>query len=102
LDRLSDLGENSKMNRTAKQKATALMTAMENGMNMAAMTERLGLSTVPAAWPTGVSQLAQAIDVLPALRHCRRVYRLAQACAQGDRAVASILSERFHLHRLPS
>ncbi len=27
------------------------------------MTERLGLSVaVPAAWPTGVSQLAQAID----------------------------------------
>lgn len=30
--------------------------------NLAKMTERLGLSTVPAAWPTGVSQLAQAID----------------------------------------
>ena len=28
---------------------------------MAAMTERLGLSTAPAAWPTGVSLLAQAI-----------------------------------------
>ena len=31
--------------------------------NMAAMTERLGLATVPAAWPTGVPQLAQAIGV---------------------------------------
>jgi hypothetical protein len=34
--------------------------------NMADMTERLGLSSsaspVPAAWPTGVSQLAQAIE----------------------------------------
>jgi hypothetical protein len=30
--------------------------------NMAKMSERLGLSTVPAAWPAGVSQLAQAID----------------------------------------
>lgn len=30
--------------------------------NMAAMTGRLGLDTVPAAWPTGVSHLAQAID----------------------------------------
>jgi hypothetical protein len=30
--------------------------------NMAAMTVRIGVSTVPAAWPHGVSQLAQAID----------------------------------------
>lgn len=30
--------------------------------NMAAMTRRLGLATVPAAWPTGVSHLAQAVD----------------------------------------
>jgi hypothetical protein len=29
---------------------------------MGAMTDKLGLSTVPAAWPTGVSHLAQAID----------------------------------------
>ena len=30
--------------------------------NMAAMTGRIGLSTVPAAWPRGVSHLAQAIE----------------------------------------
>lgn len=30
--------------------------------NMAAMTGRLGLDIVPAAWPTGVSQLALAIN----------------------------------------
>lgn len=30
--------------------------------NMAAMTGKLGLDTAPAAWPTGVSLLAQAID----------------------------------------
>lgn len=30
--------------------------------NMAAMTEKLGLGTVTAAWPTGVSPLARAID----------------------------------------
>jgi len=30
--------------------------------NMGAMTDRLGLSTVPAAWPTGISQLALTID----------------------------------------
>ncbi len=35
--------------------------------NMAAMTNRLGLDTVPAAWPTGVSQLALAIN---ACQHC--------------------------------
>ena len=29
--------------------------------NMAAMTSRLGLDTVAAAWPTGVSHLAQAV-----------------------------------------
>jgi hypothetical protein len=29
--------------------------------NMAAMTERLGVATVQAVWPTGVSHLAQAI-----------------------------------------
>ncbi|HEY5167441.1 MAG TPA: DUF6455 family protein [Pseudolabrys sp.] len=29
---------------------------------MAAMIGRLGLTTVPAAWPTGVSQLAIAFD----------------------------------------
>ncbi len=30
--------------------------------DMAAMAGRLVLATVPAAWPTGVSQLAQAVD----------------------------------------
>jgi len=29
--------------------------------NIAALSDRLGLSTVPAAWPIGVSQLALAI-----------------------------------------
>jgi hypothetical protein len=29
--------------------------------NMAAMTERLGMSTVQAVWPTGVSHLARTI-----------------------------------------
>jgi hypothetical protein len=29
---------------------------------MAAAARRLALATVPAAWPTGVSQLAQAVD----------------------------------------
>ena len=49
--------------------------------NMAAMTGRLGLSTVPAAWPTGISQLAQAID----------------ACERCDTAVACA----DWLHRAP-
>lgn len=43
---------------TAAPKAEALFPAA----NMAAMTGKLGLNTVPAAWPTGVSHLAQAID----------------------------------------
>ena len=30
--------------------------------NLPALAERHDLVTVPAAWPTGVSQLAQAID----------------------------------------
>jgi hypothetical protein len=30
--------------------------------DMAAAARRLALATVPAAWPTGVSQLAQAVD----------------------------------------
>jgi hypothetical protein len=29
---------------------------------MAALAGRLALATVPAAWPAGVSQLAQAVD----------------------------------------
>lgn len=37
-------------------------TNSDHVRNMAAMIGRLGLSTVPAAWPTGVSHLAQAID----------------------------------------
>jgi hypothetical protein len=30
--------------------------------DMAVAAQRLALATVPAAWPTGVSQLAQAVD----------------------------------------
>lgn len=30
--------------------------------NLAVMTGKLGLSTAPAAWPTGVSLLAQAVQ----------------------------------------
>lgn len=43
---------------TAAPKAEAPIPAA----NMAAMSGRLGLNTVPAAWPSGVSHLAQAID----------------------------------------
>ena len=31
-------------------------------VNMAKMTDKLGLATVPAAWPTGVSALARAVE----------------------------------------
>lgn len=37
-------------------------TSPDRVTNMAKMTDRLGLSTVPAAWPTGASQLARAVD----------------------------------------
>jgi hypothetical protein len=37
-------------------------TSPQHARDMAVMTERLGLAMVPAAWPTGVSHLAQAID----------------------------------------
>ncbi len=30
--------------------------------NIAVMSDRLGLPSVPAAWPTGVSQLALAVE----------------------------------------
>ena len=42
-----------------KQKAAAVRARIEPEINMAAMTELLGLAT---AAPTGVPQLAQAID----------------------------------------
>ena len=50
---------------SAKDKAmpTSAQTPSRDSVpNMAAMTGRLGLDTVPAAWPTGVSQLALAIN----------------------------------------
>ena len=34
----------------------------DNLRNMAQMTERLGVGTAPASWPSGVSLLAQAVD----------------------------------------
>jgi hypothetical protein len=42
---------------------TALTQKPEPPDNMAALTHKLGASTVPAAWPTGVSQFAQAIEI---------------------------------------
>jgi hypothetical protein len=34
----------------------------DRSVNTATLSDRLGLNTVPAAWPTGVSQLAIAVD----------------------------------------
>lgn len=54
----------------AKDKAmltSAPKASPDHVKNMAAMTGRLGLDTVPAAWPTGVSQLALAINTC---HHC--------------------------------
>lgn len=53
------------MSRYAKSSKVADASASTDPVgNIAKMTERLGLSAAPvaAAWPTGVSQLAQAID----------------------------------------
>jgi len=41
--------------------SVALRTEPDAVRNMAAMTGKLGLDTAPAAWPTGVSLLAQVI-----------------------------------------
>lgn len=61
---------------TGEKKASTILTgtpragadrAPSHAPNMAAMTSRLGLETVPAAWPTGVSHLALAINTC---HHC--------------------------------
>jgi len=46
-----------------------------------AMTGGFDLSTVPAAWPTGVSQLAQAIDACQRCGTESVCADLAQSCA---------------------
>jgi hypothetical protein len=46
---------------------TAPHASPDHVPNMAAMTGKLGLSTVPAAWPTGVPHLALAINTC---QHC--------------------------------
>jgi len=63
----------------APAETSSRMATPDKVRNMAAMTGRLGL--VPAAWPTGISQLAQAID----------------ACERCDTAVACA----DWLHRAP-
>ena len=51
------------MQRVSKyQAAGSPKVSRDHVSNMAAMTARIGISTVPAAWPQGVSQLARAID----------------------------------------
>ena len=51
------------MTHTKKLSKADVPASDDPARNLADMTERLGLSApVAAAWPTGVSQLAQAID----------------------------------------
>jgi hypothetical protein len=51
------------MDRSPKyQPADLPKVSPDHVSNMAAMTARIGISTVPAAWPHGLSQLAQAIE----------------------------------------
>ncbi len=40
--------------------AQVLKPKPDTAPKVSAMTEKLGLSTVPAAWPTGMAQLTQA------------------------------------------
>ena len=58
---------------------------------MADMTERLGLSApsaaVPAAWPTGVSQLALAIE---ACQRCDTAVVCTDWLARAPRAVIAV------------
>jgi hypothetical protein len=50
------------MNRSWKNQPAGLQKVdPDHVSNMAAMTARLGVATVPAAWPQGVSQLARAV-----------------------------------------
>lgn len=53
--------------------------------NMAAMTDRLGLGTVPAAWPTGVSQLALTIN---ACQHCDAFEVCTDWLARAPKSIA--------------
>ncbi|MCK9918885.1 DUF6455 family protein [Microbacteriaceae bacterium K1510] len=53
--------------------------------NMAAMTDRLGLGTVPAAWPTGISQLALTIN---ACQRCDAFEVCGDWLARAPKAIA--------------
>ena len=56
----AELAQKAIMDRS--QKHQSVDSSPDHVPNMAAMTARVGISTVPAAWPHGVSQLAQAIE----------------------------------------
>ena len=58
----------------------------DHARNMGAMTERLGLNTAPAAWPTGVSLLAQAVD---ACQRCDADTMCTDWLARAPKAVAA-------------
>ena len=49
-----------------------------------AMTERLGIATVPAAWPSGVAGLAQAIAVC---QRCTEDKACAEWLARAPQAI---------------
>jgi hypothetical protein len=58
--------------------------------NLPALAEQHDLVTVPAAWPTGVSQLARAVDACQR-RNTREVCTDWLARAQFNRAAAGFL-----------
>jgi hypothetical protein len=55
-----------RFSRAQAEPTVRLYSGPGNLRNLSAMTARLGLDTAPAAWPAGVSLLAQVIDA------CRR------------------------------
>jgi hypothetical protein len=60
---MPDWSKRANMQRFSKyQAADPPRVSPDHVSNMAAMTTRIGVSTVPAAWPQGVSQLARAIE----------------------------------------
>lgn len=76
--------------RTQPRAAAPAQERPDTVHNLPALAERHDLVTVPAAWPTGVSALAQAVDA------CQRtdseqVSTDWQARAQSNRAAAGFL-----------
>jgi hypothetical protein len=79
--RASEIASNKIMGRFSELQLTSTAPPevhSDTVRGRAAMVGKLGLTTVPAAWPTGVSPLAQAVDACQR-RDTREVDWLARA-----------------------